>query len=464
MGLSQTFSVGVVSTPNYIILNVIKVKYPTIIVQSFTYGPAPTSFNAFVDNLDPVNYYFDWRVSVDGIDPGILVSRFLINAATNQIVQEYRYYVADRGVGSDPSAGESVITDDYFLGKSITAIFKEGTRFLLPEVEWQLSGNVLSILNGFGEFTNGESLTVIINYKTGSLYSGGEGLIFKGPYLLTSNQTLNTTHYNSRINCAGESINSLIIELPPAVGVPDLTYFYFSSRGGLAEQTTIKASSGDTIYYDGFPVLQDLPEIWISKGEYIWIQLVNGAYEVIQSSPSIAQVGEMVIPQSFNHRGVLIADMSLKTGAVYPRLEWYIKNSLPTTNKFTTTQLENTNYKDVLILNGIRGQFGLYPDLSSRLFRMPWVEGMSLRALQNLTDFSISRPADTEGRVVNQVGGYQPSMVGPHTHPDTPMVRNDVDRGGGTSLFSLDDKVNSKPNSGTNNITENIGILIGYRF
>lgn len=469
MPVTVTLSIGIVNTPNYLILNVIKVKAPLSIVQDFVWGPNPSSLNIVVDNLDPENYWFDFRVSQDGIDPGVLVSRFLINAGTNKIIEEYRYYKAGGPRSIDPLVDDSHITDPYFVGKTITGIFKEGFRFLVPDDEWEMSADDTLLCSVGGNFQIDEIVTIIISYK-GS--TGSTGLpsdpIFK---TIETNTTIDSDYYGAKIKLAPLAAR-LVVQFPAISSIPDFTTFSFYSRGGVFYQTKFIFTGADKVYYDGFQNTQELDEIWIGKGEFINFQVISGVLEVTSCSDSISKVGEKVIPGYAGHNNILLANMAKIDGNDYPRLYWYIKNCLPSNHKVISDAAAAADGVWLLLLasNGKRGQFGIDPTVGSKIFRMPYLQGMTERGL---SDFS-GATADTEGRTENIQGVFQPFMVGPHTHPYDPGDKGGQSDNANDRAVMIPDSPNPNKkstginkkldgNNSTNNIVDNIGVLYGYR-
>lgn len=95
-----------------------------------------------------------------------------------------RFYICGGNNEGDPPVNASSITDSYFVGKTVTGIFKEGFRYYIPSVEWTISGDTVSVLNGT-TFQRDEVIIVEVGpLKTGTTCTGtGIEVVGVDPYL-----------------------------------------------------------------------------------------------------------------------------------------------------------------------------------------------------------------------------------------------------------------------------------------
>lgn len=60
--------------------------------------------------------------------------------------------------------GATSIVDNFFTGKTVKTVFKEGFRFLVPTTEWTQTGNTINLLSGI-TLNNTEVVTVEVSQK-----------------------------------------------------------------------------------------------------------------------------------------------------------------------------------------------------------------------------------------------------------------------------------------------------------
>jgi hypothetical protein len=59
-----------------------------------------------------------------------------------------RFYITGGNNVGDPAPGSLSITDQFFVGKLVTGVFKQGFRELIPLIEWTATGDTIQILTG----------------------------------------------------------------------------------------------------------------------------------------------------------------------------------------------------------------------------------------------------------------------------------------------------------------------------
>lgn len=119
--------------------------------------------------------------------------------------------------------------------------------------------------------------------------------------------------------------------------------------------------------------------------------------------------------------------------------------------------VSGTAISDVTWQSSIRYQGFFSTGNGSTTFRVPDMRSMVHKGLDLSRALSL-------GRLDELVGGLEMDAVLSHDHPlsNIPLLKNDVDRGGGTSFFSLDDKDNSKRTGftgGSENLVKTIGLI-----
>jgi len=78
-----------------------------------------------------------------------------------------RYYITGSNNVGDPAVGATTIVDPFFEGKDVTAVFKEGFRYYVPQTEWTVdvdTPDTVQILNGV-QFDLNEVIVVEVSEK-----------------------------------------------------------------------------------------------------------------------------------------------------------------------------------------------------------------------------------------------------------------------------------------------------------
>lgn len=360
----------------------------------------PTSINIEFDNLDPDVYKFYFYNSPDGVSNGLLIAVFTIDVKTNIIVSEIRFYRGGGNEATDPEAGTTIV-DAYLDGKTIKKVFKEGFRFLIPDLEYEtIAGGGIELLAGL-DLADDEVISVEIDYLVAQVNNTTSGM-FAGVATIVNSVTLDSTYLNYRLNCESGSTR-LVITLPLLSTIPDGKFFYFSMQGGTQYKTRFLAGGTELIKRAG----EDLPEVSIGKGEIAWIEKRGSRWEIISECPGMAQVGEMFSAMYAGHPNTIPKDGRLIDGDDEPRLYWWITNKLPISSRITVAESVLTAAYTHPV-----GKEGLYVlSVDTKKFRMPNTEGWAERGLKSFTTFG-----GDGNRTYDYPGGTQPQSIQTHDH------------------------------------------------
>lgn len=448
-------------TSNFLVARARKVSTPLVTEAQESYAsPLASSFNVVLPasgSIDPVNYFVDFYESSDGSSLDLLLATFVVNAKNNLIIEETRYYKVDGGGANDPAPDQDTLTDPYLDGKTIARVFKDGVgRPLAPEdylfKEWELvTGGGIKLLNGI-LFSAGEIIAIVISYLGEQTSTTGTGL-YNGVATITTNTTLDSTYRNKRIRCVGAS-SRLVITLEDLSTVPEGAFYHFTHLDGNQLQTKIVPVGGQSILLNG-----TYTEMSIGPGEVLRIEKVSSAWEVVLPAEGVLHVGDRMAAGYNAHPNTKPEDGTLYDGDDYPRIWYWLSNSLPSTHKVTDDLVVNGGYTHP---SGKEGQFVVHSTLKK--FRVPNTQNWSERGMASFTVFN----TDTANRPTDYPGGTQAEMVGPHTHP---LPR---DAAGALNIQSLVDSANSDEaisaaspsgtNSGTENRVRNVGVIYVRRF
>jgi len=436
-------SLGQVNITDYLIVRIREVASPTAIVASQVFGPAPSGvINIDFPNVNPVTHYVDFYESSDGTALTALLALYTVDARTNQLLYERRFYIVDVTPGA--SSTGSTITDAYLNGKSIAGFSQRAFGALIPGTEWTFSGS--TITNLYGNLSANDTYWVDITYTQPINSSNANKSFFAGIATLTTNTTLDNTYYNKRIRINGGNAHVL----PDAGTVPDGTMFYFITQQLSIPQSKISSISG---------IIQPwgiLNEIWIGKGQKLWLEKVTISgtpyYEVVDGSHNIEKIGQRFAGTSTQHINVLAEDDQIYNAADYPGIWWWLHNKTDAGTVVPDASLTRPADKQGLFI---------VDDINNR-FRMPDTRNLSERGLLNFSSFG----SDTN-REYDFPGGFQDEMVGPHTHP---LPR---DASGIQNIQSVVDTANADEgisslsptgtNTGTENRVKNFGVIF-YRY
>jgi len=451
-------SIGSVNiTANYLIVRARKVstplveetreEYPTPLAPSFNVVLPPTG------SIDPVNYYVDFYESADGVALDFLLTQFVVNARDNIIISERRFYRVGGGGANDPAAGQAILSDPYLDGKTISGVFREAFRYLLPPTdvtpEYDLhTGGGIELLND-SVFSEQEVISIELNYLVPQPGVSATGF-YNGVITLVANTTLNSTHRNKRLRCESNASSRLVVTLEDVTAVPDGTFYYFTSNGGNQYQTKIVPASGQSITY--FDSTYD--EMTLAYGEYIRVVKYGSIWEAELVHHGVLQVGERISGQWKDHPNTKPEDGTLYDGDDYPRIWWFITTKLPSTHVITDDLVTGGGYVHPV------GKEGLFVRHSTlKQFRMPNTQGWSERGLASFSAYNTDAT-----RTYDYPGGSQPGQVGEIT---VPLNKGDGYTGHVTTPNRFAPGQNGNPqgtdnivvNSGKVNTVKNIGVI-----
>jgi len=460
MPVPVNISVGVTGIANYLLVVVRKVSDPSQEATRQSFGPAPSAINMTFE-LDPTTYYFDFRDSADGVALGTLVATYTVDAASNAIVSEKRYYTCDGAGTYDPAPNTLEITDPYFLNKTVSSVFREAFRFLEPDTEWEQTDDTITILSG-STFEPNEKIMIEIVYKS-QIATQNETSLFSGVSLLTASTTLDATYYNKRVKLTGAT-SVLVITLPTIASMPDGKFFYFNSFGGLQKQTKFICQDADKILYDGLDLpVNELGELWIGKGEHLWIEKRGTFFEVLDAHKGISMVGEKFSATYKSHPNSVIEDGSLYDGDENPRIWYWLQNILPITHKVTDDAVTGGGYVHPA---GKEGQFVVHSTLKK--FRVPNTQNLFERGLADFDTYG----GDVANRPIDYPGGYQEdtmkqtavSVVMGRTKRGTGSDPNDAAKAEGGAQFGSNWNLNFNIPGAAEVRVKNNGVIFCRRF
>lgn len=455
-------SIGQVNITNYLIIVARKTTTPLVIEAQESYAPPhPATRNVVVPavgDIDPVIYYVDAYESSDGIAFDLLLSQFVYDLKNQIVISERRFYVVGGPGANDPAPDQTILTDAYLDGKTISGVFKEGFRYLRPSTEtipdWQTyAGGGIELLNNL-IFSGGEVVSIEISYLADQTSVTGTNGMYNGVELIDVDTALSITHRNKRLRCESAASNKLVVTMEAIGGVADGTFYHFTSNGGAQNQTRILPNGSETIKYNG----ENYTEISIGKGEYVRIVKTGAFWEAELTHHNVLQVGERFSGTWKDQPSCKPEDATLYDGDEWPRIWWWISNKLPSTHKVVDDTVIDLGYTHPADKPGL---FVVHSTLKK--FRVPNTQSLSERGLKNFTTYN-----SDEGRNYDYPGGFQDEMIGPHTHP---LPR---DSSGSQDIQSLivtsnaDEGITSASltgnNTGTKNIVDNIGVIFMRRF
>lgn len=454
---------GQVNITNHLIGVARKTTTPLVIEAQESYAPPhPATRNVVIPavaDIDPVIYYIDFYESSDGIAFDLLLSQFVYDLKNQIVISERRFYVVGGPGANDPAPDQTILTDPYLDGKTISGVFKEGFRYLRPSTEtipdWQTyAGGGIELLNNL-IFSGGEVVSIEISYLADQTTVTGTNGMYNGVVLIDADTTLSITHRNKRLRTESASSNKLVVTMEAIAGVADGTFYHFTSNGGAQNQTRILPNGSETIKYNG----ESYTEISIGKGEYVRIVKTGSFWEAELTHHNVLQVGERFSGTWKDQPSCKPEDATLYDGDEWPRIWWWLANKLPSTHKVvddTVIDLGYTHPTDKV------GLFVVHSTLKK--FRVPNTRNLSERGLKNFTSYN------TDGeRVYDYPGGLQNEMIGPHVHPLP------ADSSGSADIQSLVNSGNADEGlsashltdynvGGTENRVKNIGVVYLRRF
>lgn len=455
--------IGAVNITNHLIGVARKTTTPLVIEAQESYAPPhPATRNVVIPaagDIDPVIYYVDFYESANGISFDLLLAQFVYDLKNQIVISERRFYVVGGPGANDPAPDQTILTDAYLDGKTISGVFKEGMRYLRPSTEtipeWQTyAGGGIELLNDL-IFSGGEVVSIEISYLADQTTVTGTNGMYNGVELIDTNTTLSITHRNKRLRCESAASNVLVVTMEAIAGVADGTFYHFTSNGGNQNQTRILPNGSETIKYNG----ENYPEISIGKGEFIRIVKTGSFWEAELTHHNVLQVGERFSGTWKDQPSCKPEDATLYDGDEWPRIWWWINNKLPSTHKVVDDTVINGGYTHPTDKIGL---FVIHSTLKK--FRVPNTQNLSERALKNFTAYG----ADAE-RVYDYPGGLQNEMIGPHVHTLPADASGSADIQSLVNSGNADEGISASHLTGynvggTENRVKNFGVIYLRRF
>jgi len=397
---------GTVNYVDYLRVSVAKVSDPgTEVFVEYINTPV-TNYTLIVPGLDADNYYVSFRDAPTTSDLGTLVSQAFVNALTNEWEYERRFYE----VGALPSGVTivgKVLNDPYLQNRNVTGIFKEGFRYLVNTTEYTFddaTGDV-ELVSPSLDFSDGEQFIVEVKYAVGVSSTTTAAGLFASTVTVTAAtySVLSTDKYKR--HCLDAAGTTQVATLPSLSSIATGDFFYFEhKRNGAQAQSKIVTAGTDKIYFNGFEGLTEMTELWLAKGESVYLRKEGSFWEVIFDY-SGTRVGERMAGTFNGHTNWLPEDGSLLDGDEYPGLYWWISNILPNTHYVTDDTVTGGGYTHPA---GKEGMFVIHSTLKK--FRLPNTQGFSEKALIDFNTFG----ADPD-RTYDYPGGTQAGQVGEFT-------------------------------------------------
>lgn len=424
------FSIGQVNITDFLLVQLYYQDAPTALVDEIVLAPDDLDDinNIVFDNILPKPVSVEARESPDGVDPGNLLSTFVIDVTNKLESIERRFYRVGGPRDIDPLPDTFDLTDPYFEGKKILGVFLEGYRYLyewLPGAdfdmqEWRRVGNSIQLIDSQnGEYGNSEGPKMhagqvwvvdilflqdqIVNEATEPAVAYEE---------ITESIMLSAVH-RRKWNVINGGATRIVLTAEALATLPDGEWFGFIVNGGNQYQTVFKCSESDTVIVNGL----GRPAIYFGRSEKWKIYKRGSAYDILDGLENIAKVGNFVKTYSSSVLGALPCDGAERDGDDYPRIYEYIKN-LPIGAAVNSQTL----------VYGKESQFHWYesgtaPNIVKK-FRTPDKQNGIGRNLKSFSsrgaDTSREYPIISNGTVVylvnDQPGGRQWEQVGPHRH------------------------------------------------
>lgn len=287
-------SIGQINITNYLKINFRAVDDPTVLLpQSETVPPpVPATQDKFYTGFRNVPHYIDFRSSDDGVAQGLLLATFVYDVRNEQIILERRFYTVG-GLGEyDPAPGTRTITDPYFEGKTIQGVFKEGFRYLEPDVEYVFATDTVTMDSTLQpEFSDGEKISVEINWLLNTSDPGmGAGSWPEDIIDIFSNATLDNSHYNKELVVIGAA-TVVTLTFPSFDDIPDGTKFGFNTHqfDNLRYLELILPAT-KYVYVAGM----QRNELYMGRGETLWMQKKADRMVILSWDGDYLRVGEIV--------------------------------------------------------------------------------------------------------------------------------------------------------------------------
>lgn len=352
-------------------------------------------------SVDPAVYNVVHYSSSDGSTLQTLLKSFSVDAVTNQLLSETLYYLVDGAGANDPVSGTDYIIDPYLNGKTVSAIFKEGFRFLRPTEEWaQVSGGRINLLNGLSN-NNGEVWTVFVQYSQVLVAAPTIDAFSSVVTIPDATKTLDSSHFNKTV-LGSTTANKQVFTLPTVGSTADQRGFVIFHDGGNAVNLVVKASGTEVIRHRGV----DKNQVVLGIGECIKIIKLGSIWRVMDDRGQWDRVGE-VLPWNKNTKFNAIPLTGTEYDLnVYVRLKEFV-DSLDSSQIVTYSEFDTPTAINGETVYHKRGFFAR--DLVNNKVKVPDFQNMHIRFLKNIGGIDTSR-------VDNVALGYQHHQIGPHKH------------------------------------------------
>jgi hypothetical protein len=461
--MDVNFGLFAINIPDYLIMRARTTAAPGAEVTRTVLGPGQTGImNFLMVGLDPVNHYFDLYESVDGVALNNLLGTFTYDVKNEKIVDEMRSYVVGSGINNAPSDTDTSFTDPYLDGKNVTEFSKRSIGQLLPDdssglpIEWSIAGTTITLGAGL-VFTDQETYFARISYLVQDTSPAASSGFFQGIKIVTADVTMDNTYYNNRVKCNGTG-TQLVITFGHYADIPDGKFWYFMDQDGGAQYQTKFVLQDGNFLFNG----QNYGELWMGKGDCLWIEKNGAIFEVIKPSDVMINVGKRSSESLSSFLNMYPEDNSLWGADDLPALWYWITHALPTASYYLLDDnLDLPGYTRPVDINGKSNKAGLFIiSLTKRKFRFPDTQGLSERGSKSFTIFG----ADGQ-RLYDYPGGLMLEMVGPHDHEIQTFV---AVGNGGTKPVGFRDTTSAgilphgyfvKNNIGTENRVNNISVI-----
>jgi hypothetical protein len=408
MAITASVVLGTVNFSGYLRVSCAKVSDPgTEVFVEYINTPV-TNHTLVIPDLDPVNYYIDFRESPDDISLGTLRAQAFFNGLTGEWEYERRFYTIGALTGDITIDGTmKILTDPYLVNKNVTGVFKEGHRYLElgSEAVHDDAAGTVTVLN---ELSNDEKLIVEIKYNVGnSTTTVASGLFTATIQVTGATYTISASDKYKRfcLDCLG---TKQTITLPALSSIATGDFVYLEhKRSGVQAQTKVVTAGTDKIFFNGLNLgSNELTELWVSKGKSLYLRKEGSFWEVIYDYDG-ERVGDRMSATFLSHPNWVPEDGRLMDGDDYPALYWWIRNVLPNTHYVTDNTVTSGGYAHPA---GKEGMFVIHA--TDKKFRMPNTQGF---VDKGLTDFD-NYGTDAANRPIDYPGGTQADQNKAHGH------------------------------------------------
>ncbi|MBK7885463.1 MAG: hypothetical protein IPJ81_17985 [Chitinophagaceae bacterium] len=306
---------GTVNFTDFLHVTAAKVSAPNSIVWESWIDTPVANYNFVIPGLDPDDYYINFYESPDNVSLGAFQGTAFVNGKTSEYQYEIRFYeIGNLPDGVTINDELTILNDPYLKGKNVENAFKEGFRFLRPDIEYVFNivdGDITVPIN----FSDGEVFCLTIKYAVGNGSSSAGGL-YTGTLTVTeSTKTLIAADKNKRIRCLGDAATQVITLATLASLNVDDGFYFDNSCGGTAVQVKLLLPGTDRIRFNGFMTSSILfAEFWVSKGEHFLMRKFDDDYWEIITDYKGVHVGEKVTVGYKDMPGILLEDGALRDG------------------------------------------------------------------------------------------------------------------------------------------------------